>query len=213
MLSKAVRGGQKIYSAAYIIPPAPDSSGHKHRGHLQRVSEMLRGQIYDRLQAAKSMQEAFRVLRAEPMFGNFLAYQLLIDLNYSTLLDFSEMDFVVPGPGATRGIAKCFAEVGTLTASEVIGLVADEQEEGFRSRGLKFRTLWGRKMQLVDCQNVFCEVDKYARLAHPEIRLMDERTRIKQLFEPAGEPIELWFPPKWGLNTMLAKPTEGYALV
>ena len=39
--------------------------------------------------------------------GDFLAFQLLIDLNYSNLTDFSEMDFVVAGPGARDGIRKC----------------------------------------------------------------------------------------------------------
>ena len=38
----------------------------------------------------------------------FLAYQYLIDLNYAAGLGFSEMDFVVPGPGARDGIRKCF---------------------------------------------------------------------------------------------------------
>jgi len=33
------------------------------------------------------------------MVGYFLAYQFITDINYSTLTDFSEMEFTVPGPG------------------------------------------------------------------------------------------------------------------
>ena len=30
---------------------------------------------------------------------------------------------------------------------------------------VEFRDLWGRPLQLIGCQNLFCEVDKYARVA------------------------------------------------
>ena len=38
-----------------------------------------------------------------PTIGDFLAYQYITDLNYSTLTNFTEMEFVVPGPGAKHG--------------------------------------------------------------------------------------------------------------
>ena len=55
-----------------------------------------------------SMKAAFSVLASYPGIGAFLAYQYLIDLNYAAGLGFSEMEFVVPGPGARDGIRKCF---------------------------------------------------------------------------------------------------------
>jgi hypothetical protein len=60
-------------------------------------------------------------------------------------------------------------------------------------------------LQLVDCQNLFCEVDKYARVAHPQVSGLSGRTRIKQRFRPAPEPLRAWFPPKWGLNPRVAE--------
>ena len=48
--------------------------------------------------------------------------------------------------------------------------------------GLEFRSLWGRRLQLIDCQNLFCEVDKYARVRHPEVVGVSGRTRIKQKY-------------------------------
>ena len=53
---------------------------------------------------------------------------------------------------------------------------------------------------MIDCQNLFCEVGKYARVAHPQIAGRTGRTRIKQKFEPTPTPIELFYPPKWKLN-------------
>jgi hypothetical protein len=110
------------------------------------------------------------------------------------------MDFVVPGPGARDGLRKCFADPGGLNEPELIRLMADLQEQEFERFGLDFQSLWGRRLQLIDCQNLFCEVDKYARVAHPQITGRTGRTRIKQKFEPTLTPIELIYRPKWKLN-------------
>jgi len=47
---------------------------------------------------------------------------------------------------------------------------------------------------------LFCEVDKYARVAHPEIKGISGRERIKQRYSPVREEVTAWFPPKWGVN-------------
>lgn len=48
--------------------------------------------------------------------------------------------------------------------------MADSQEDQFERLGIQFESLSGRRLQLIDCQNLFCEVDKYARRAHPDVR-------------------------------------------
>src|SRR5205814_1669798 len=153
----------------------------------------------ERLADAPSMQRAFELLRGYPTIGDFLAYQFATDLNYSELTDFTEMEFVVPGPGALDGIRKCFADAGGLNEPELIRFVADRQEKEFERLGLDFRSLWGRPLQLIDCQNLFCEVDKYARVAHPDIAGVSGRTRIKQKFRAKQEPLLQTYPPKWRL--------------
>jgi hypothetical protein len=47
-----------------------------------------------------------------------------------------------------------------------------------------------------------CEVDKYARAAHPDISGYSGRTRIKQRFAPLDNALTAWFPPKWGINVL-----------
>jgi hypothetical protein len=134
------------------------------------------------------------------MIGDFLAYQFVTDINYSEIMDFSEMTFVVPGPGARDGIRKCFPSLGGLNEVEIIKLVADHQDREFERFGIEFRNLWGRPLQLIDCQNLFCEVDKYARHAHPDVKGISGRTRIKQSYRPNSEVISYWYPPKWNIN-------------
>ncbi|MGO8914539.1 MAG: nucleotide kinase domain-containing protein [Stellaceae bacterium] len=202
VLSNAMAHGTKLYSAAYIIPPVT-RSGVKHRGHLQLVQAALNGDFTDELAQAKSLEQVFMLLKQLPSFGNFLAFQLAIDLNYSTVIDFPEDSFVVAGPGARDGIAKCFENAADFSAEDIIGFVHNQQDSEFVRLGLTFQSLWGRPLQLIDCQNLFCEIGKYARVAHPDVAGISGRARIKQVFRPDETALTVWFPPKWGLNDRL----------
>ncbi len=206
VLTQAMSKGVKIYSAAYIMPSGgKNGDSKKHRNHLRVLQSMLTEELAERLLKAKSLAAVFTLLRGYPTIGPFLGYQYAIDLNYSAMLNFSEMDFVVPGPGARDGIRKCFYDTGELSESDIIRFMADRQSVEFDRLGLTFRTLWGRPLQLIDCQNLFCEVDKYSRNAHPEMIGITGRTRIKQVFRMINEPIDFWYPPKWGLNEKMLR--------
>ena len=205
ILTRALAAGTRIYSAAYMMPSGRSAFGHtrKHRNHLLLLERMLADEVPQRITNASSMAQAFDVLRSYPTIGNFLAYQFVTDLNYSEVTDFSEMEFVVPGPGALDGIRKCFSDLGGLTEADLIKVVTERQELEFEQLGLQFHDLWGRRLQLIDCQNLFCEVSKYARVKHPQIEGRSKRTRIKQFYRPSPQPIPYWYPPKWGINRLI----------
>lgn len=210
IFSDAKNAKKSIYSAAYIMPSGGRAFGYKikHKNHLQLISTMMEENLTKRICEAKSMQEVFETLRSYPMIGDFLAYQYATDINYSTLIDFQETSFVVPGPGAKDGIRKCFSDLGGLSEVDIIKLMADRQEIEFERLGLNFKTLWGRPLQLIDCQNLFCEVDKYARVAHPEYSWLTGRVKIKQKFCPIQEQINYFYPPKWQINEKIQKMTN-----
>lgn len=204
ILTDAIDAGQRLYSAAYIMPTCRTfTGGRKHRGHLRLIATMVADGLADRVSASNSMAEVFAELRTYPMLGDFLAYQYAIDINYSEMTDFSEDEFVVPGPGARDGLRKMFADPGSYCDADLIRWVADKQEVEFDRLGLPFRSLWGRRLQLIDCQNLCCEVDKYARVRHPQVLGASGRTRIKQRYTPNGPPPSPWFPPKWDLNSRI----------
>jgi hypothetical protein len=124
------------------------------------------------------------------------------------LLDFDEADFVVAGPGALDGIAKCFSDIGQLSPADVIYRMVDRQDAEFARLGLPFDGLFGRRLQPIDCQNLFCEISKYARVVHPEVRGVTARKRIKQAFRPSEQPQERpVFQPRWGLSVPFASST------
>ncbi len=200
LLSGALERGVRIYSAAYIMPSGGGRYPRKHDAHLNLLERMMVEGVPARLADAATMCEAFDLLKSFPMLGDFLAYQFVTDLNYSTLCNFTESEFVIAGPGARNGIRKCFPDLPMSFASDAIKAVCLAQTDEFERRGLAFPTLWGRPLQLIDCQNLFCEVDKYSRVAHPEITGQSTRTRIKQTFRPSGELPKPYYPPKWELK-------------
>jgi hypothetical protein len=200
VLDDLLATGDRIYSAAYIMPSPNFGNQRKHRNHLCLLEHMMREGAPHRIAQAKAMQEVYSILRSYPSLGDFLAFQFAIDLNYSTLVDFSEMDFVVAGPGARDGIRKCFVDTAGFSEADVIRAVAERAQDEFSRLDLSFATLWGRALQLIDCQNLFCEVDKYARVVHPTVQGLSCRTRIKQKFVAKSAPLPQWYPPKWGLS-------------
>lgn len=206
VLTAARSEGVTLYSAAYVIPPPRLGERSKAENHLRLLELMMAGGIVDSVLAARRLEDVYRALATFPTVGRFIGFQLAIDLNYSSVLDFDEMDFVVAGPGAMDGIRKCFGAESNGIETALIRYVAEHQTEYFAALGLRFDGLFGRPLQLVDCQNLFCEVDKYARVAHPDVAGISGRSRIKQRFRPSERSLTACFPPKWGLE-----PSGSYA--
>ncbi len=189
-----------MYSPAYIMPPPRNRTGPKFRRHLSLVRQMLSDGAHEEIRVSSGMREAFAVLRRYESIGDFLAYQYVTDLNYSRHLTFTEFEFVIPGPGARRGMRKCFIDSCGMSDEELIRWTADQQFEAFDRRGLEWEGLGGRELQLIDVQNLFCEVDKYTRVALPQLSRFAAGDRIKQRYRHDPAPITAWFPPKWGIN-------------
>jgi hypothetical protein len=195
--AKELNGG--LYTGAFILC-ATNAYGRssKHLNHVELFKDMFvtRG-LADELLAAPSLKAVYDALHRFPLMGDFMSYQTAIDLNYSEYIDFSEDDFTQPGPGALRGIKKVFSDLGGMSPQEVIMWMVDHQEEEFSRLGLEFNGLWGRRLHAIDAQGLFCETDKYCREAVPDLR--SARSRIKARFTESAQPMELFFPPKWGL--------------
>ena len=205
ILTSALEKGERIYSAAYIMPSGgPHGESRKHRSHFRLLEKMMADRVPEKISEMITMQAGFTLLRSYPMIGDFLAYQFITDLNYSDVCHFSEMEFVIPGPGSLDGLKKCFPNMTLSEAPNLIRGVCEGQSRLQHEAGVECVDLWGRPLQLIDCQNLFCEVDKYARIAHPDIIGISGRTRIKQAFRMTGPIPQPFFPPKWKLNAHLS---------
>jgi hypothetical protein len=175
-------------------------SDYKHEGLLLLLKSIIKSGNWELLAKASSLGDLYGELRKLPSIGNFLAFQYAIDLTYASCYTHTEEGFVVPGPGARSGIRKCFSDLGDYSETDAIMWVTDRQEEEFSKHGLYFENLWGRSLQPIDCQNLFCEVDKYSRVRHPQAMGIGNRWRIKSVYKPGASLRTPWFPPKWGIN-------------
>jgi hypothetical protein len=194
---KAQNGG--LYTGAFILC-ANKAFGfdEKHRNHVALFKHMfLNNACAERVLQAPSLEALVELLQSFPLMGPFMAYQTAIDLNYSELLDFSENEYTQAGPGALRGLKKAFTDLGDYSPADTILWMVDRQDEEFRRLELPFRGLFGRRLHGIDCQGLFCELDKYCREAVPE--LASARSRIKAKYSGSRADIELFFPPKWQL--------------
>ncbi len=192
--------GEPIYGNAFILC-ANKAFGFdvKHKNHLALLEKVFITDKYiHQILTSSSLKELFTNLRTLPLIGDFMAYQLAIDFNYSEVFDFDENDFTIAGPGAVRGIKKCFTDTDNKDSEYVIKYMVDNQEKEFKRLGLNFRDLFGRPMHAIDCQGWFCETDKYSRVKFPE--LTSNRVRMKTRYQQTNKPLNLFYPPKWGLK-------------
>lgn len=200
VLENAILSGVKIYNDAYISC-ANKSFGYdrKHDNHLALLNKIFKiDKAHLKILKAKTMEEAFNILKSYPLIGNFMAYQLVTDINYSDVVDWTEDEFTVAGPGSLRGITKCFISRGEMSYEDIIKYMYEHQEEEFKRLDLKFKKIGNRSLQLIDCQNIFCELDKYCRQAFPDLK--SNRSKIKKKYIAKKQKLEYIYPPKWKIN-------------
>ncbi|WP_294353675.1 nucleotide kinase domain-containing protein [uncultured Sphingomonas sp.] len=201
---RARNGG--LYTGAFILC-ANKAFGfqEKHRNHIALFKHMfLESMCAERVLQLPSLRGVVELLQSFPLLGPFMAYQTAIDINYSELTAFSENDHTQAGPGALRGLKKAFIHLGDHSPSDAILWMVDNQEAEFARLDLPFQGLFGRPLHAIDCQGLFCELDKYCREAVPD--LTSARSRIKARYRGSNDAIDLFFPPKWKLFTTAGIP-------
>lgn len=200
ILQEAMNIGYVIYTSAYMSCASKEFGyDKKHQNHLALIDKMVvKDRVINRIVKAKSLEEIFHILESYPLLGKFMAYQLATDINYSEVINFDDNSFTIAGPGAERGINKCFIDTKGKSYADIIYWMTENQENQFQRLGLNFKSLWGRPLQAIDCQNLFCETDKYCRAAFPDLK--SNRKKIKAKFTATPQPIDYFYPPKWCIN-------------
>lgn len=196
--------GHTIYGNAFILC-ATKAFGYdkKHENHLALLEHVfIKTKTGKEIINSKSLESLCLTLRKLPLIGGFMAYQIAVDFNYSEVFNFSENDFTIAGPGALRGIRKCFESTNGKDHAYVISYMVENQEKEFKRLGLNFKSLWGRPMHTIDCQGMFCETDKYSRVRFPDLK--SNRAKIKTKFKPSSGKISFFYPPKWGINNKVS---------
>lgn len=206
VLGSAWSKGANIWNAAYMqndLSNYAQVCPQKHPRYLRLLKDIMSTNVTGKLQAARTYRDAFQVLYAYPLHKGFIGMQHLTDLNYSSVINFDEDDFIVPGPGAYRGLQKCWSvRLNEPTAMRIIRECVNDQQTFFQAVGEQPVTLFGRRLHAIDIQNLYCETDKYARVAHPSFSIgpSPKPQKPKQTLKPTGPLPKPFFPPKWVLT-------------
>nr|WP_250874501.1 nucleotide kinase domain-containing protein [Halomarina rubra] len=175
---------QPVFTGAYMV------SGYNQMGSSDKVENVSRlfGEVRDQfdefykdVQRADHPQSIYSAIRGLPGYGNFLSYQVLVDLLYplstsgESLLPFTHDEWSSPGPGAQRGLKTLLENYNQMPFLDAMHWLRKNQHDEFNRLGLKFPYLKdssGNRVEisLANIQNCLCEFYKYHKITHGQGR-------------------------------------------
>ena len=129
---------------------------------MRSVKANLEG-LAGRLEAERSDAAAcFAVLQSScDNVGPFLAWQVVCDLTEAGAVTACEDSWAQLGPGAKRGLARCFGKVDAVDELDLAKLLASIHGAAFAKLGLDFCYLAGRRITVKNVEHCLCEYEKY----------------------------------------------------
>ncbi|KAG2042930.1 hypothetical protein BDR03DRAFT_489917 [Suillus americanus] len=186
-----------IYTGAFQKPAPSLGFVENFMNHLALI-EVLMEELPMRCTEAEYIADVFEWLCTFKSMGDFTAYQLVLNLSYSSVLNFSDHDFVVVGLGSRRGLQRCFEGlIPRKREVDIIRWMQLTQSDHFSRLDLKFNGLGpgARPIMLCDIEHTLCEVDKYVRKLG---------TPARRAFHPSGALPKMCLPKAWTLPERLS---------
>lgn len=123
---------------------------------------------------AESPEAVCELLQSYMGIGEFLSYQMFVDMTYIEKFPFSENEFTIAGPGAKLGLKFLFDDIANMSAEELIFWLRDNWEalnQYNTQKGNKHtvspKILMedlpedDRRMNVMSLENCMCEFSKY----------------------------------------------------
>lgn len=151
------RPGEFLNGAYIILIMTNDKRNLK-----DKMADIFPGAQRHLLDVAEEDDLATRVklLQKTPGLGPFLSMQIATDLGYCPGEPDQENDFILPGPGARKGVGYLLNDDGKPASLKQTRRMI----EMFPAHEMPFLPKsGGRYASLMDVQNVFCEFSKYVR--------------------------------------------------
>ena len=168
-LESIKRKGSPIFTNAFIVSGA--RYAHSSNKEVNIVKGVIRDDLvknfdahYQKLIHSRTLEAAHAAIKEITHFGDFLAYEAVIDINYSGIIKFSEDEWVNAGPGCRKGIDYIFNSRGGFSYADIIRILREDQHFHFNRLKLRFRFLGDRDLSLRNVEHSLCEFSKYHRL-------------------------------------------------
>ena len=161
--------GEKIYTGAYMIGAPPEKGTDKQR----YIAEVVLGQLWwarDRFArlfggtVKPMLREVHARLAGYRGWGPFMAYQAIVDMRFTPLLDHADdvAIWAAAGPGTIRGLNRLHGRKVDAALSQAAAL--GEMRAIYR----RVVDETGVAMDFSDVPNILCETDKYLRVKNGE---------------------------------------------
>jgi hypothetical protein len=163
--------GQHFFTNAYMCSGTiryfkfyfPEEKSAEMR--VFNVVKHIFGKLYESVRNAKSPQEVIDLLKTVGGINDFLAYQLFVDFTYLSDFQFSENEFVLSGPGCSRGLSYLFKDKGGLKDEELLFWLRDNCPitPEWCMENMTDLPEYDRCMNVMSLENCMCELSKYMR--------------------------------------------------
>ena len=202
--------GGPVFTGAYLVAGYSGYGGSDKVENVARLFGEVRDRFpgfWDQVEDASGPAAVYSAIRELPGFGNFLAYQVVVDLLYP-LPPYPPAEWAAAGPGARRGLAMLSAEDADhrsrdgVTELDAMRWLWRNQEREFDRLDEGFvwlRDADGKRVELslADVQNCCCEFYKWQTVTAGEGRTRrrfrpEERRSVGELRAVyAGYPISV----------------------
>lgn len=159
--------GQKVYTGAYMIS-APAQKGADKQAY---IAENVIGDLWRRrdvfekhFSGVPSLRRTHELIMRSNGWGNFMAYQAVVDMRFTHLLQHAgdALTWAAAGPGTLRGLNRLHGRGLNLIIPQ------DQALREMRAIYEVVESETGVKMDFSDVPNILCETDKYLRVKNGE---------------------------------------------
>jgi hypothetical protein len=131
---------------------------------IKLVESYYKEGIIKKIESSENQHQVYEELKLLKGIGNFLSYQIFVDLTYIKEFPYSENEFVVAGPGCKKGLKLIFENFDGLNFNEVLFWLRDSQIKLFSKNLFKILPKEKYPMNIMSLENIMCEISKYIRV-------------------------------------------------
>lgn len=132
---------------------------------ITNVCNDMKYKVVPAISNAKTPQDVIKALQLFNGVGDFLSYQMFVDMTYLAEFPWSENEFVVSGPGCIAGLTELFEDRDGLSYDELLFWLRDNcpiTPDECRELMIDLPEE-DRYMNLMSLENCMCELSKYIR--------------------------------------------------
>ena len=165
-----ITGGMKRALKWYL--PKGTSEDSMPMRVMKFMEHLYSDGVVSKIKACKDQKAVYDLLRSYLGIGDFLAYQMFVDMTYIKEFPFSENEFTAAGPGCKMGLNYLFLDRDGMSYEECLFWLRENLGDLFRDilgKPWDPHTLFkdlpehDRCLSVMSLENCFCELSKYIR--------------------------------------------------